>query len=214
MTEAEWLACNNPGRMLHFLDTGVGARKLRLFACACVRAVWHMLDDDRSREAVVLAERFADGAVTRKQLASIPTRDDARNAATTIAAGAARKTLLRSARMAANDASSWVVRAQYALVMKRWEAARAQAEAAQCDLLRDLVGNPFRPAVEGSAWRVPAVLYVARGIYEERDFAGLPVLADALEEAGCPSEALLAHFRGQGTHARGCWALDAVLGME
>jgi hypothetical protein len=88
---------------------------------------------------------------------------------------------------------------------------------AQCRLIRDLFGNPFRPprvegawlrCRDGTAWRL------ASAIYEGRRFDELPVLADALEDGGCDDRALLTHCRGPGEHVRGCWALDAVLGKE
>jgi hypothetical protein len=83
---------------------------------------------------------------------------------------------------------------------------------ALADLLRCVFGNPFRPLAFDPAWRTPTAVALAEATYAARDFAGLPVLADALEDAGCDAAELLAHLRGPGPHARGCWALDAVLG--
>ena len=90
--------------------------------------------------------------------------------------------------------------------------------AAQAALLREVFGDPFRPVA--FAWAglmlcdppARALSGMARRIYEESDWSALPVLADALEEAGCTEEALLAHLRGPGPHVRGCWALDLLLG--
>jgi hypothetical protein len=86
----------------------------------------------------------------------------------------------------------------------------------QCDLLRDLF-SPFRrcrldPA--WLAWRDGTVPNVARTIYDGRAFERLPVLAAALEESGCTDADLLRHCRQPGEHARGCWAVDEVLGMS
>ena len=90
-------------------------------------------------------------------------------------------------------------------------------EAAQRLLLRDVYGNPFCPAPPldraARAWGGGAIPALARAIYEGRAFDRLPVLADALEEAGCEDEDFLAHCRGAGPHARGCWLLDLILGM-
>jgi uncharacterized protein DUF6331 len=61
-------------------------------------------------------------------------------------------------------------------------------------------------------WRTSTVLALAQGIYDERAFDRLPILADALEDAGCDNEEMLAHCRGAGPHARGCWVVDLVLG--
>jgi hypothetical protein len=58
-------------------------------------------------------------------------------------------------------------------------------------------------------------MLLANGIYAERAFDRMPILADALQDAGCDSEALLSHLRdADATHVRGCWALDLVLGKE
>ena len=85
---------------------------------------------------------------------------------------------------------------------------------AQADLVRELFGNPFRAVACDPAWLsaggAPA-LELAWSAYHERRFDLLPVLADALEDAGCIQEALLTHCRSGGAHVRGCWALDALL---
>jgi hypothetical protein len=84
----------------------------------------------------------------------------------------------------------------------------------QADLLREVFGNPFRPASLDPGWRTPDVLGVAGGIYQERDFERLAVLGDALEEAGCADSALLDHCRSPAAHVRGCWLLDLCLGKD
>jgi hypothetical protein len=93
---------------------------------------------------------------------------------------------------------------------------RVAAEAAsQCLLLRDIFGSPFRRVqIQRSwlAWNGGTVLQLAEGIYEERAFDRLPILADALEEAGCIDTAILDHCRGPGPHVRGCWVIDLILG--
>ena len=96
----------------------------------------------------------------------------------------------------------------------RRQQAREAESAAQVELLRDLVGNPFRPVVPDPAWLTSDVVALARGIYDERAFDRMPILADALEDAGCADEQVLGHCRGPGPHVRGCWAVDLVLGQE
>jgi hypothetical protein len=91
------------------------------------------------------------------------------------------------------------------------ESSAAEARA-QADLLRDLFGNPWRPASLDSAWLTRTATALARAAYEGRRFEGLPILGDALEEAGCDREEILAHCRGPGPHVRGCWVVDALLG--
>jgi hypothetical protein len=81
-----------------------------------------------------------------------------------------------------------------------------QAPARQCPLLRDIFGPlPFRPIPFDPAWRTPAARKLARAIYDDRRFNDLPILADALEEAGCDDPDILSHLRGPGPHVRGCW---------
>jgi hypothetical protein len=87
---------------------------------------------------------------------------------------------------------------------------------AQADLLRD-VFRPFgAPSVDPAwlAYNGGAAALLARAVYEEGRWQDLPVLADAVEEAGCSDEAILGHLRGPGPHVRGCWAVDAVLGRQ
>lgn len=81
-----------------------------------------------------------------------------------------------------------------------------------CRLGRCIFGNPFRPVALDPGWRTEAVVGLATGIYADRAFARLPVLADALEDAGCANADVLGHCRGPGPHARGCWVVDLLLG--
>jgi hypothetical protein len=96
--------------------------------------------------------------------------------------------------------------------------ARKEEESIQADLLRDLFGNPFRqpsaPAPAVLAWNNRTVTRLAQTIYQDRAFDDMPVLADALLEAGCDNEDLLAHCRSKGPHALGCWALDLLTGRQ
>ena len=84
----------------------------------------------------------------------------------------------------------------------------------QADLVRDLVGNPFRPIAVDTRWRTADVIGLARAVYEDRAFERMPLLADALMDAGCDDEQVLGHCRGDGPHVRGCWVVDLVLGKE
>ena len=80
--------------------------------------------------------------------------------------------------------------------------------------LRGLFHYPFRPVAVDPAWLTSDVLLLARGIYEERAFDRMPILADALQDAGCTSEEMLNRLRHGLDHTRGCWVLDAILGKE
>jgi hypothetical protein len=79
-------------------------------------------------------------------------------------------------------------------------------------LIRCLYGNPFRPVVFNPGWRTETTVGLAARMYDGRDFHAMPILADALEEAGCDHPDVLAHCRDPGPHARGCWVIDLVLG--
>jgi hypothetical protein len=93
------------------------------------------------------------------------------------------------------------------------------AKQRECDLLRDIIGNPFRPVAVSPGWVTPQVAALAQAAYQERELPSgtlgptrLLVLADALEDAGCDQPDLLGHLRGPGPHVRGCWAVDLLLG--
>jgi hypothetical protein len=198
--------------MLTHLRTA-SARKLRLFACACCRRIWRLLTDERSRQAVEAAEQWADGLLGPKELKVVQKA----------AAAAARKHFsgadyyaTQAASEVATPRKEWVVHTawccRYALGGKRLEEERVQ-----CDLLRDIFGIPWRPVSVDPSWLVcqdGAVRRLAQSIYDERVFDRLPILADALEDAGCDSADLLAHCRGPGPHVRGCWVIDALLGKQ
>jgi hypothetical protein len=219
MTEAEWLGCENPGKMLQFLQGKASERKLRLFACACCRRIWRQLTPARSRRGVETSERYADGLVGRKELL------DAKSRAWEVVVGLqVRK--LRSRLPLSPDVlrSPWFA-AAYAADEVPARLCRAVSEAAlwdegrngQLSLLHEVFGNPFRPVTIDRAWlswNGTALRNIAQAIYDERAFDRLPILGDALEEAGCTSAELLAHCREPGEHVRGCWAVDLLLGKE
>jgi hypothetical protein len=83
---------------------------------------------------------------------------------------------------------------------------------AMCDLFRDVFGNPFRPPTFSPSWRTETAVSLARTMYEARDFGAMPILADALQDAGCDNEDVLNHCRDPNqVHVRGCWVVDLVL---
>jgi hypothetical protein len=222
VTEAEWLACSDPEKMLEFLRWKVSERKLRLFACACCRKFWSRLGDRRARSAIEVAELFVDGLAPLSAL----------SAAYREFSDAERRTLHfdDALQLAAVGTALW--KTSFALpgvVVGGFETAltacRVSTEGVESlTLLRDMVGNPFRPiAISPSvlAWSEVTVVRLAQASYKERllpagtlDYGRLAVLADALEEAGCTSEDILGHLRGPGPHVRGCWVVDIVLGKS
>jgi hypothetical protein len=224
MADAEWDATDMVRMITHLRDLG-SHRRLRLFACACVRHVWHLLQDERSRRAVETAERYADGLATEEELRSAgaaageASREALARAPESVtgpwfAANAALNTCNRSAVSAVLGAVSDVC---FATMPRNGPpgADPTNASRAQLAALCDICGNPLRRvALPPSAlrWNGGTVVQLARRIYEERRFEDLPVLADALEEAGCTDAVLLDHCRAGAGHVPGCWAVDLVLG--
>lgn len=215
MTEAEWLSSTDPAAMVRFVlphhrSDPVGGqfpssqfeasdRKLRLFAVACCRQVWDQLTDHRSRNAVEVAERYADGLVTAREMEDIH-REIHEIPVTPI--------------MDMVRRSTWFSPPS----TDRLTEAMLVDDAIQAAILRDIFGNPFRPYCPAEMkyeralkeYRVfdldcltQNVVSLAQAAYDERlpngtlDPARLLLLADALEEAGCTDEALLMHCRGK-----------------
>ncbi|MBY0456198.1 MAG: hypothetical protein K2V38_02555 [Gemmataceae bacterium] len=87
-------------------------------------------------------------------------------------------------------------------------------QSVQVQIAKEIFGNPFRPVAFASAWRTDTAIALARQVYESRDFSAMPILADALQDAGCDNDDILSHCRNPGEHVRGCWVVDLVLGKE
>jgi hypothetical protein len=209
MTEDQWRTSTDPAAMLAYLHGRVTERKLRLFACACVRRHWEALTDPRSQRAIEVAERYAEGLATEVE------RFDAWDDASAV--GDESRLVLATVHAIESDdvyAFGDVVGSVVRLTVSR--AVEGAEQAAQCALLRCLFGpRPFArpPRVPDAvrAWDDRTVPRLARTLYEEYAFDHLGVLADALEEAGHADGDLLEHLRGPGPHARGCFALDSCL---
>jgi hypothetical protein len=210
MNETEWLTSSNPYDLLTFLDGRCSNRKLRLFAAACCQRAG-------SREVADLCARCADGVAGPQELALIHAVAEVRM----------RQRRAWGAHWRARRASPGACTAHLEWQATQPSAAEAalgaarttihEFRAAQCRFLRDLVGNLFQPVVVRGAWLAwegGIVRRMAAEVYEEGAGERLPVLADALEDAGCDSEALLCHCREPGEHLRGCWAVDALLGKS
>jgi hypothetical protein len=231
MTEAEWLAATDPQPMFDYLLASgrVSDRKLRLFAVACCRRVWLHMGEGVAPEVVGVSDRFADGEASKKELRAVRSRLGARGgySAAWAANNALHAILEGEAKVAAVRAISHATDFRYFLTVEEKHPARsgerdaaiAAREAERTELtalVRDLFGNTFRPVPA----LAPAVLdynggtapKVAAAIYAERTFDRLPILADALEDAGCTDSAILGHCREDGEHVRGCWVVDLLLG--
>jgi hypothetical protein len=190
--EQEWLVSTDPPAMLATVRSQASGRKLRLFAVACARLQWGAFLKERSRGLLDLAERQADGQASRSEL------DEA-------------------ARWGHCEGLIWALRPDAAEAASSWASWPDLTEQARADLWRELFGNPFRHlAIEPSwlRWNAGTVPKLAQAIYQDRRYADLPILADALEETGCANEVVLGHCRQPGKHVRGCWLIDALLGKR
>ncbi len=214
MTEQEWLACTDPARMLGALNSyhplgplftwfgvrpsWVEPRKARLFAAACCRSFVPKLQDERACRAVEVAELYVEGLATRHELN-----------ATALAAKAAGGL---PGRLAATACAADAVMASVLIVQ---DILREQPESGPrlARLIRDLF-NPFRHVVVGPACRTTKVMGLADTIYREPAYERLPILAEALEQAGCTDANILSHCRGPGLHVRGCWVVDLLLSKD
>jgi hypothetical protein len=238
MTEQEWLECTVPAQILRFLRVGgsntlrpliieglsavltqtlkriATQRKLRLFICACYRRLWARFPDPEADwNLLLVCERYADGSITKAEFKF------ARKRAIDRWAPMAVGDRLEAASMSSANCLSVVE--SYVLgdepESPKGNAILLEESVVQCDILRDLFGNPFRP-VSGVpswlAWHDGTVPKIAQAIYDERRFTDLPILADALEEAGCTNADILGHCRSEGPHVRGCWVVDLILGKQ
>jgi hypothetical protein len=185
MSEAEWLARNDVLELLNFLKGKVNDRKLRLFT---VYGCWlqRNLITQRMFDTVV---QYVDG------LASL-------------------KTLRKEWR----GTPSWPEQPYewahtFVLACREGEM-NYPSEAELVPIVHEIFGNPFRPVAVSPEWRTDTALSLARQMYESRDFSAMPILADALQDAGCDSEEILNHCRGPNPHVRGCWVVDLVLGKS
>jgi hypothetical protein len=219
MTEQEWLAGSNCLDLIMFLRQQAGRtvndRKWRLFVCACCRGIWELLSDERSRKAVEAGEQFADRLLSPHDLARVDVQAmavlDEIAEGTVDAFKAASAAGVATAEVVGSGGAAYVSTCAVDAVFRRdrWSLALTI-----CSLLRDIFGNPFRPVKINSAWRTSTVTALAQAIYQDRAFDRLPILADALEDAGCTNADILGHCRGPGPHVLGCWVVDLLLGKE
>jgi hypothetical protein len=223
--------------MLAFAHSRVSDRKLRLFACACCRQVWNPFVPRVVVGAVAATEAFADGEISADALARVreivgeATRGVGRPGAPNgdsyfrDVLGACLSASCQSvdaaelaqdaSHVAASAAGDGPLREGLRVIRIQDRPPEFFEElAAQADLLRDIVGNPFHEVAFDPVWLTSDVLALARGIYEDRAFDRMSILADALQDAGCDSDDILIHCREPREHVRGCWVVDLVLGKD
>jgi hypothetical protein len=214
MTPDEWETATDPPEMVEAVRGLTSDRKLRLFAVGYCRQLGGLISDPRSRRAVDVAERFADDSATAAELVTAweEVFDTDQTAADWAVLYAAGQQLLRSGRVLGSMAweGAWAL-SSHASDMQSELVAAGITSSDVTRLARCVFGNPFRPGAFDPRWRTADVLGLALGIYEDRAFDRLPLLADALMDAGCTDAEVLGHCRSEG-HVRGCWLIDLVLG--
>ena len=237
MNEAEWAAWTDPEIFLDYVRGPESSmarpflatnRQLILWACACCRRIGHLFHGTGCLSAILAAERFADGDLTFKELTAFGNDGSNWHSETLYASGATsvRSLVTQSCShlvggvdsafdgmetpflVPADDAARWAVAAVREHAGK---AAAVREKIVQCSILRDILGNPFRPVHCSAEWKTTAVTALARETYDDRRFSNLPEIATAFIEAGCESADILAHCRSEKPHARGCWVIDMIL---
>jgi hypothetical protein len=228
LTEEEFLALTRPEEAANQLGSRSSPlrttpRKARLFVCACCRRVWNHLGD-AGQAAVEAAERAADGHIRIKDLrpfciASPRELMVGGRRVRSPANYAAVPFTWVNADMAAEAAAFLFGLSSSEVAGERRSAEEAELRA-QCDLVRDILGNPFRPVTLDATCRIHNVVTLARAAYDQRQLPSgelnphrLAVLADALEEAGAPAY-LVEHLRSPGPHVRGCFVVDLCLDLR
>jgi hypothetical protein len=213
MTEEEWFA-EVDWRVLHerVQRRKNYAREVQLFSVACCRPIAHLFDEPKCDEAVVVAELFADGLETRERLDEVSGIVHA-----TIGSdpphyrGWARDAAWKTALV--GGCSAYVCLTAVGHVPTGADVA-AELQA-QTVLFRDIFQPTARKVKCNRVWLTSDVLALARGIYEDRAFDRMPILADALQDAGCDSPDILSHCRDASQpHVRGCGVVDLLLGKE
>jgi hypothetical protein len=231
MTEAEWMACTDPAPMLHFLQGKVSERKFRLIALGCCRQLWEPADRLTSA-ALAIVDQLAEAGALQTTMGSVrvPAGEAVLNCGASeplesLSAkdeGGGPEQVPRSALpplLASILADLACLRTNPALLARLlvFLTKAGLPPVRQTALIRDIVRGPLHPILFRASWRTwsgGVCLEIARRIYKERAFDHLPILADALEEAGCTDADILGHCRAGGEHVRGCWVVDLVLGKS
>jgi hypothetical protein len=221
MTEKEWLKCDDVLRLVKLPALSSQRRKYRLFGCGCCRQLGSWLSNPRAWRMIDASERYADGLIRDSALAKWEREAEKTRNAVEHPPG---RTRFLPEWIAAHAICYACTNDRYAgwgMVVEQIldrditfsPDVHSDLNRRFVDLLRDIFGNPFRPVAFDPAWRSESAVALACTAYESRNFTLLPILADALEEAGCDHPDILTHCRQpDATHVRGCWVVDLVLG--
>lgn len=219
VTNSEWLASDDDSAMLEFVRPNSSERKLRLIAVACCRHLRLMLNDSVAAgaidEAIGAAERYADGLGTKASLKRARQAVRAVRHGMSVVVGVASpawNALWLTEVAASENACGSVIPEINRLAGMGLIALHERPPT--CNLIRCVIGPPTRLNSTNRAACTSEVVSLARSIDELRSFERLPVLAQALETAGCDDRDVLSHCRTVDDHVRGCWVVDAVLGKQ
>ncbi len=192
MMVTEWLVISDSTASQAILGEKASPRKLRLMMVAHFRRCWESLPNENCKLAVGTLERFADDLASIEELL------------------ASRCQVLdwgELVRLQNFEGCAW------AREVADWlRVPLPQSIKVPVADIPEVFGNPFRPVALDPAWLTSTAVAIAQGIYDDRAFDRMPILADALQDAGCENADILAHCRGEGPHVRGCWVVDLVLG--
>jgi|SRR5579883_450108 len=219
MTEERWLSSTDQFSLLGYAHRQGRVRKVRLYSCACCRAANQLHQNAWVRKAIERGESYADGELADSTIERW--RREAEKLWVSVR-GFEPLPHIAAVYLAVEDACRHTTDGHYRWAWKRLSSrpesmgqhSEANVEAILLPLLRDIFGNPFRPVVFDPEWRTSAAVALAVQMYDSRDFGTMPILADALQDAGCDSADILDHCREPGPHVRGCWVVDLVLGKE
>jgi hypothetical protein len=234
MTEVEWLQGIDLKPMLEEIWGKASERKLRLAGYECSRRILPLLSDSSLSTLLSTVERVIDSPEEQSAivplLADLQRRMDATQPAAAefngiagVAFAAAHppanRRVFENSFLWLADAKAWAIVPSATIDPDDWESPRdpmwkaawEEERRQQASVFREVLGNPLRPVDVDRSWLSSTVVTLAAGIYQDREFDWLPILADALMDAGCNNEDILNHLRGEGPHLRGCWALDLVL---
>ncbi len=216
MDQNEWTTSTDTRKMLRFIRDTISERKIRLFAVGCCRRGWAAMDEEL-QNAVLLAEAVADDPSLLGEAKECGNRIWARFMKIGLEQEDFADLVASIARANRRDKSYAVNIDQ--LVCNLEKVAKSNVDwfvksPPLHEILRDVVGDPFAEVRWNENWYTEDVRRMARRIYDERRFNEVPLLADALEEAGRAVQSILAHCRDANDDVRGCWCLDSILGKR
>ena len=228
MTADDWYASNSLEDLIASSGLPEGHRKFRLFNAACARRVAHLMPDNNARRLIDLAEQRADGLLPDEDwlravfetvdpyIGNEAARDDAGGTTFGVLMHLHQtdpRSVLRLAESVVETRAfvAYTRGHPTTVSLDDWMRQAVEDETrALCDLFRCVCGNPFRPLAIDARWLTSTVRALALGIDTDQAFDRMPILADALQDAGCDREGVLGHCR-EGVHARGCWVVDHLL---